>query len=157
MQKEFSDLERHILNDYQHNLPLTPTPYADIASETGVSEDDVINAVQKLSDEGVISRVGAVFAPNKIGVSTLAAVSVPEDRLQEVADMINKYEEVNHNYEREHAFNLWFVITAADDARLKEIIHEIECLSGTPVLNLPLVEDFHIDLGFNLKWAHAYE
>ena len=154
---DFSDLERHLLNDFQHNLPLTSSPYLDIAEQLGVTEAEVISAMQRLSADGVVSRVGAVFTPNKIGVSTLAAISVPEDKLQESAEMINEYAEVNHNYEREHDYNLWFVITAADDARLKKIVNEIEEKSGSEVLNLPLVEDFHIDLGFNLQWAHAYE
>jgi DNA-binding Lrp family transcriptional regulator len=154
---DFSELERRLLNDFQHNLPLTSAPYADIAEQVGASEDEVISAIQKLTEDGVISRVGAVFTPNKIGVSTLAAIAVSEDKLQEIADMINEYAEVNHNYEREHDFNLWFVITAANDERLKEIINEVEQKCGTQVLNLPLVEDFHIDLGFDLPWAHSGE
>lgn len=152
---DFSELERRLLNDFQHNLPLTSAPYSDIAEQLGVSEDEVISAIQRLSEDGIISRVGVVFTPNKVGVSTLAAVSVSEDKLQETADMINEYTEVNHNYEREHNYNLWFVITAADEERLKKIINEIEQKSGSHALNLPLVEDFHIDLGFDLQWAHS--
>lgn len=148
-----NDLERHLLNDYQRGFPLSATPYADIAAQLGVSEQDVIDSLQKLKQQGAISRVGAVFRPNRVGTSTLAAMAVPAEQLSEVAQLVNGFEEVNHNYEREHEFNLWFVATARDEVRLKAVLREIEMRSGIKVLYLPLLEDYHIDLGFELKWS----
>ncbi len=148
-----SMLERRLLNDFQHDFPLTATPYADIAARLGVTEQEVIDTLQKLQEQGAISRVGAVFRPNRVGVSTLAAMAVAPERLDEVAQLVNGYAEVNHNYEREHEFNLWFVATARDTLHLKTVLHEIEVRSGIKVLYLPLVEDYHIDLGFDLKWS----
>ena len=152
---DLSELERHLLNDFQHSLPLSPTPYADMAQLLGVTEDEVLSALQSLQDMGVISRVGAVFKPNRIGVSTLAAMSVPSERLDEVAQIINSYPEVNHNYEREHAFNMWFVATAADDEQLQATLQSIKQQTGLAVMSLPMEEDFHIDLGFPLQWGHG--
>ena len=146
-------LERRLLNDFQKDFPLSATPYADIAAQLGVSETDVIETLQRLMSQGVVSRVGAVFKPNRIGCSTLAAMAVPQDKLAQVADLVSRYDEVNHNYEREHHFNLWFVATAADETRLEAVLNEIETESGFNVLYLPLVEDYHIDLGFDLKWS----
>jgi DNA-binding Lrp family transcriptional regulator len=103
-----------------------------------------------LQRRGAISRVGAVFAPWRIGVSTLAAMAVPPGRLEEVAAQVSARAEVNHNYQRDHYYNLWFVATAADEGTLASVLDVITAESGCRVLSLPLVEQFHIDLGFDL-------
>ena len=149
----FSALEKRLLNDFQHDLPLSATPYADIAVQLGVSENEVLNTVRKLQHDGVISRVGPVFTPNRIGVSTLAAMSIPAQQLECVARIISAFPEVNHNYERDHEFNLWFVVTASSDEHLEIVLHEIEQHAEYPLMSLPMLEDYFIDLGFKLQWA----
>ena len=150
----FPELRQRLLNDFQRDFPLTPTPYADMATRLGVSEAEILAALREMSDgHRVISRVGAVFPPNTVGVSTLAAMSVPESRLREVAALITALPEVNHNYEREHRFNLWFVLTAADTAQLQSVIRDIESQTGMAVLSLPLLEEYYIDLGFPLTFG----
>jgi len=104
--RQFSKLEQRLLNEFQHGLPLTPEPYADIARQLGVYETTVLETLKRLQTEGVISRVGGVFRPNRIGASTLAAMSVPGAELEAVAEIVSSFAEVNHNYEREHHFNL---------------------------------------------------
>jgi len=146
-----TEFDRRLLNDFQHDFPLSPTPYADMARELGVTEDEVIARLRELKQAGAISRVGAVVRPNTVGVSTLAAMAVPAEELESVAALVSGYTEVNHNYEREHRLNLWFVATAPDAARLQAVLDEIAARSGYEVLSFPLVEDYHIDLGFNLK------
>lgn len=150
---ELTDLERRLLDRYQQGLPLSPTPYADMAATLGSTEDAVLAALGRLQRLGVISRVGPVFRTHAVGVSTLAAMAVPEERLQEVADIVNSFAAVNHNYEREHRFNLWFVATAATDAELAGILARIEELTDIKVMPLPMLEDYHIDLGFDLRWT----
>jgi DNA-binding Lrp family transcriptional regulator len=145
-----TEFERRLLNDFQRGLPLTETPFADMASQLGVAEQVVLDALDDLKHRGFITRVGAVFAPRRLGASTLAAMCVPGDRLDEVADLVSGYPEVNHNYEREHRFNLWFVVTAADEADVARVFDDIERRTGLPVMNLPLEQDYHIDLGFPL-------
>ena len=149
----FSPLEKHLLNDFQHDLPLSATPFADIAERLGVSEEEVLSSVRKLQDDGVISRVGPVFTPNRIGVSTLAAMSIPADKLECVARIISAFPEVNHNYEREHEYNLWFVVTASSEEHLDIVLHEIDQHADYPLMSLPMLEDYFIDLGFKLQWA----
>lgn len=148
-----SELHKRLLNDFQHGLPMTATPYLDMAQQLGVTEDEVLQALETLRDDGIVSRVGAVFRPNRIGVSTLAAMSVPVERMDEVASIVNSYPQVNHNYEREHAFNMWFVITATNDAQLESVLQDIEAKTGLSAMSLPMVEDYHIDLGFPLQWG----
>ena len=146
-----SELERRLLNDFQHDFPLSPTPYADMARELGTSEADVLAALHRLHAAGAVSRVGAVVRPNTVGASTLAAISVPATELERVAAIVSGFPEVNHNYEREHRLNLWFVVTAPDGARLQQVLDEIVARTGYAVLTFPLLEDYHIDLGFELR------
>lgn len=147
-----SELERRLLNDFQRDLPLSPRPFAELAQRLGTDETRVIETLERLQAEGMVSRVGPVLAPNRVGASTLAAMAVPRERLAEVAELVSSFPEVNHNYEREHRLNLWFVATAASRAQLLAVLEEIEHLSGLDVLDLPMIEDYHIDLGFTLKW-----
>ena len=147
---QLSALEKCLLNEYQRDFPLCASPFALIADQQGVTEEEVIETLESLQQRGLISRVGPVFAPQRAGASTLAALSVPGDELQRVADIVSDFEEVNHNYEREHSFNLWFVVTAKDEAHVQRVLDAIEEQTGLAVLNLPLERSFYIDLGFPL-------
>ncbi len=149
---ELNDLQESLLNDFQRDFPLSPTPFADIATRLGVSEADVIETLRELNEAEFISRVGPVFRPHRLGTSTLAAMAVPEERLLDVANYISTLPEVNHNYEREHdCFNLWFVITAPTETHLQAVLTNIEENIGIAVMSLPMLESYHIDLGFDLK------
>ena len=147
---QLSALEKCLLNEYQRGFPLCASPFAVIADQQGVTEEEVIETLESLQQRGLISRVGPVFAPQRAGASTLAALSVPGEELQRVADIVSDFEEVNHNYEREHSFNLWFVVTASDEAHVQRVLDAIEEQTGLVVLNLPLERSFYIDLGFPL-------
>ncbi len=151
--KQYSELEKRLLNDFQHELPLSPTPFADLAAELGVYETTIIENLQRLQTESVISRIGPVFRANRVGASTLAAMSVEENEIESVAAIINEYTEVNHNYEREHHFNLWFVVVAEDEESLQSTLHSIEQRTGYELLDLPMKQDYYIDLGFQLQWT----
>lgn len=147
---QLSALEKCLLNEYQRGFPLCSSPYAEIAQDLGVSEEDVLETLDSLKNRGLIGRVGPVFTPRKVGSSTLAAMSVPADRLLAVADSVSALKEVNHNYEREHSYNLWFVVTATDEAGVRRVLDDIESATGIAVLCLPLERSFFIDLGFPL-------
>ncbi len=148
-----TSLEFRLLNEFQRDFPLCPAPFAELAARLGVGEKVVLGGLEKLRREGKISRVGAVFAPKRIGASTLAAMAVPPEKLGAVAAAVNRFAEVNHNYEREHRYNLWFVVTAGSEGRLQATLGAIEKAAGYPLLALPLLEEFHIDLGFPLQGA----
>jgi len=154
MELPASTLRQRLLNDFQRHFPLTPTPYADLAAALGVSETVVLALLRELTDEQTISRVGAIFPPNALGVSLLAALAVLPEELETVAGWISALDEVNHNYAREHRYNLWFVVTARDEEHLDHVLQRIENHTGLAVLRLPLLEAFHIDLGFPLEFGH---
>lgn len=145
------DTEFRLLNDFQRGFPLTPRPYADIAGQLGVTEADVIAALRQLHKTGRVGRVGATVIPGRLGAATLAAMAVPEARIDEVAAFINDYREVNHNYEREHRYNLWFVVTAPGQDRVDTVVRDVERRARCGrVLSLPMVEPYYVDVGFDL-------
>ena len=145
--------EARLLNDFQRDFPLAHEPYSVIARRLSVDEAWVRATLARWQREGVVSRVGAVFRPGSIGVSTLAAMAVPGDDLARVAALVSARPEVNHNYEREHRYNLWFVAAEADASALASTLAAIERESGYAPIALPLVADYWIDLGFDLSGA----
>lgn len=147
------EIDRRLLNEFQHDFPLDPQPFATIAEELGTDEQTVMERLNYLKRFGALSRVGAVLRPNRVGASTLAALAVPPAQLEQVAALVSAFAEVNHNYEREHEYNLWFVITARDSDRVSEVLAEIAAATGLEPIDLPMLEDFFIDLGFSLQWT----
>lgn len=144
------DLDLRLLDDFQRDLPLEPRPFAVIAARLGVTETEVIARLDDLRRTGRITRVGATCRPNSMGASTLAAMQVPGDRIECVAALVGAEPGVNHSYLRDDAWNLWFVATAPDADDLAASLSRIEAATGLPVLSLPLVRAFNIDLGFPL-------
>ena len=145
------DLTEKLLNDFQRNFPLSPLPFEQIAKILNTSTEVVIEKLKELQAKGAVSRVGPVFSPNTVGVSTLAAMAVPANELEQIAEQVNAYQQVNHNYEREHLFNLWFVATADNQNNLQNALNGIEKQTGYKVLSLPLLKEYHIDLGFHMN------
>ena len=92
----------------------------------------------------------AMLATNRAGASTLAAMAVPASRLDEVAELVSRFPEVNHNYERDHELNLWYVLVAPTRGRIEVVLAEIAAATGLEVLELPMEMAYHIDLGFPL-------
>ncbi|MHA1598240.1 MAG: Lrp/AsnC family transcriptional regulator [Alphaproteobacteria bacterium] len=148
-----SGIDKKLLDGFQRDFPLTARPFAEIAEKLGCGEDDVIEALRGLAESGTLSRVGAVIRTGTVGTSTLAAMSVPPERLAEVAELVSGFDAVNHNYEREHRLNLWFVVTGPDKDAVDSTLAEIKRLTAINVLNQPMLQDYHLDLGFKLQWT----
>ena len=156
-QSGLNELEFRLLNDWQREFPLVERPFGVLARELGTSEETVLAALDDLRARGHISRIGAVFRPHVLGWSTLAAVSVPPEHMEAVARVIDAYPEVNHNYEREHAYNLWFVVAASAREQVEAVLADIHRKTGLRPLDLPMLADFHIDLGFDLLGGQGSE
>ncbi|TKX38815.1 Lrp/AsnC family transcriptional regulator [Halorubrum sp. CGM5_25_10-8B] len=151
-----------LIDEYQSGFPVERRPFErvarEIAAETGVAvdADDLLDRVRDLRERGVFRRFGAVLNPPVIGSSTLAAVRAPDDRFDEVAEVINGYRQVNHNYRRDHEWNQWFVVTAGSREKRDEILAEIEERTGCEVLALPMLTDYYIDLEFPVVNADRF-
>ncbi len=152
MDRPLSELEKRLVDGFQHDFPLHPRPFAIIAERLGTDERTVIEALEGLREAGVLGRIGAVVEPHRAGYSTLAAMQVPAPLLPQIANFVSGYPEVTHNYEREHRLNLWFVIAGPSRARVAAVVADIEYRTGLAVLDLPLEEAFHLDLGFRVQW-----
>ena len=144
--------DKQLINLYQRDLPVCERPYLEMSRQLGISEGEVIDRLQALQSDQVVSRVGPVFEHRRAGASLLAAVAAPEEQMDLVAARINRAPGVNHNYAREHTYNLWFVMTAPDETVLEERLDELEQQLRLPMLRLPMVQGFHIDLGFEIDW-----
>jgi DNA-binding Lrp family transcriptional regulator len=142
------DVDAALVDGFQSGFPVAERPFRAVGERLGVSEDDALARVRRLRERGVFRRFGAVLNPPVIGSSTLAAVRAPADRFDEVAETVNGYRQVNHNYRRDHAWNMWFVVTAASREGRDAILAEIEDRTGLAVLVLPMLTDYYIDLEF---------
>jgi DNA-binding Lrp family transcriptional regulator len=148
-----SSLQQEIINNFQKDFPLCEQPYQTVARLLDSTEEQVLGAIKELDQQGVLSRIGPVFDHKKAGASTLAAIAAPPEQLDKIAGIVNQFDQVNHNYAREHDYNLWFVVTASDPIALAETLHEIECLTGLSILVLPMEASYHIDLGFKINFS----
>jgi DNA-binding Lrp family transcriptional regulator len=148
---QMTPLQFKLLNGFQRGFPLARNPFHLIAEQVGASETEVIDALRYLQERGAVSRVGAVFPPGRVGVGTLVALAAPPEQLEQVAALVSAHPEVNHNYQREHHYNLWFVAAASCQSRLDRVLDEIEAETGLALLRLRLLEEFYIDLGFDLS------
>ena len=155
MTQRLDQIDRQLLDGYQRDFPLVPRPFSQLANDLGLTEAEVIDRLTGLQSRAQISRVGATVRPNTAGASTLAAMAVPEDRIEEVALLVNAESGVNHSYLRENHWNLWFVSTAPDDAALAAQLARIADVTGLRVLDLRLRRAFNIDLGFALDGPRA--
>lgn len=144
-----------LLNPWQHGFPLQREPFAPIAAALHRSVPEVLTAYADLQARGALSRIGGVFGPGAGGAALLAAMAVPPARLQAVADLVSAHPGVNHNYQREHRHNLWFVMTGASTAAVAQAMGGLELATGLPALRLRMVRPYRIDLGFDLRHRTA--
>ena len=147
-------LDGQILEALQNEFPLSICPYAILAEKLGVSEDELWGRIEKLLQDGVIRRIGASLDSRKLGFSsTLAAVSVDAEHVERAAEVIGKFFEVTHSYQRNDEFNIWFTIIACDEVRIGEVLEQIRSelsLDESKVLNLPMTRLFKLDARFEI-------
>ena len=143
------EFDRLLINRLQHGLPLVRHPWEALAEELGSTSVALRERVQALLDDGTLTRFGPMFDIDRLGGAfTLAALSVPEARFDEVAAQLEAMPEVAHNYRREHRWNMWFVLGCETPQGSAESIARIEAKTGLAVLNLPKEETFHVGLHF---------
>ncbi len=140
-------IDRRILNALQDGFPIAERPFAEAAERLGIDEADLIARLSRLLETGVLSRFGPLYNVAEMGgAMTLAAMSVPEARFDEVAEIVNGYGEVAHNYRREHRFNMWFVVACETPKEIAAVLADIEARTGLPALDLPKEEEFFLEL-----------
>jgi DNA-binding Lrp family transcriptional regulator len=142
-----NELSRQFINRYQGGFPVEEQPFASVAAELGTDSATLVGMIQELLDDGVLSRFGPLYDASSMGGSlTLAALSVPDDRFDEVTELVNAMTEVAHNYRREHELNMWFVIATETPELLQQTIDRIEQAANLPVYNFPKLQTFYLGL-----------
>jgi DNA-binding Lrp family transcriptional regulator len=151
-EESIDDIDRAILNRIQSDFPLTPRPYKSIGQRLKLSENELIKRVRRMKDAGVIRRIGGNFTPHALGfVSTLCAAKVPEAKISQFAEAVNRYEGVTHNYRRDNAFNVWFTFIAPSMEEIEANLKQIAADTGvSDILNLPATHVFKIKAEFKI-------
>ncbi len=150
------DVDAAIVDGYQSGFPVQRRPFAAVGEAVGVAESEALERVRRLRERGIFRRFGAVLNPPVVGASTLAALRVPADRFDDVAAVVNGHRQVNHNYRRDHEWNMWFVVTAGDVATRDRVLGAIADETGLEPLVLPMLTDYYIDLEFPVVNADRY-
>ncbi|HET8870938.1 MAG TPA: Lrp/AsnC family transcriptional regulator [Aquabacterium sp.] len=148
-------LDLSLLNDWQRDFPVCPRPFDTIAEALQTSTTLVQQRYRLLQASGALSRIGGIFGVGAGGSAMLCALAVTPDRLQTVAQQVNAFDYVNHNYARDHHWNLWFVVTAPSVVERDACVAQIEAVTGLRALRLPMRRAFRIDLGFDLRTGHT--
>lgn len=146
---QIDEIDRAIINNLQGDFPLSEMPYLEAAIKLGIGEDELIERLKKLLDEKVLSRFGPMFQIERMGGAfSLAAMKVPENDFERVANIVNALPEVAHNYRRDYKFNMWFVLATETPEGIERAISRIETESGLPVYNMPKENEYFVGAKF---------
>lgn len=144
---ELDSIDRAIINGLQGGFPIGPRPFREAGAMLGLEEDELIDRLRRLVDNGKLSRFGPLWNAEKMGGDVmLAAMAVPPERFEPVAAMVNAHPEVAHNYERAHVLNMWFVVSVDRPEQISAVIGKIEAETGLTVYRMPKIHEFFIGL-----------
>lgn len=140
-------LDRKIINLLQEGFPLTEEPYLEVAKQLEIDESDLLNRLKILLHDKTLSRFGPMYDAAKLGGDfSLVAIKVPEDRFDEITEIVNSYSEVAHNYHRDHEFNMWYVLATETAEQIDKVNSDIENRTGLKVFNMPKLDEYYIGL-----------
>ena len=144
-----NELSRRLIDDWQGGFPLCERPFAVVAKRLNASEDAVLQTVRELLADGTLTRFGPLYQIERLGGAfSLAALQVPEAEFERIAGIVNGFLEVAHNYRRDHAFNMWFVLATETPAGMNDMVERIATATGLPVFNFPKEREYFIEARF---------
>lgn len=142
-----NERERAIINGLQGDFPICERPFEAAAAQLGLSEQELIEGIGDLLDQGVLSRFGPLFNAERMGGAlSLAAMQVPHGEFEAIAETVNSFPEVAHNYARDHRLNMWFVVATETATRYRQVIREIEAATGLTVYDMPKIREYFVGL-----------
>ncbi len=141
------DIDKAIINRLQQGFPICESPYRQVAEQLGIDEAQLLTRLQTMLSEGVLSRFGPMYHAEQMGGAlTLAAIKVPDERYAEVTNIVNAFPEVAHNYARNHALNMWFVLATEYPDQVSSVIEAIAQKTGLTVYNMPKISEYYVGL-----------
>lgn len=142
-----TETEALVINGLQGGFPICDRPYRVMADQLGLTETVLLTTLQGLLDQGLLSRFGPLYHAERLGGAlSLVAMSVPEADFDRIADIVNGFPEIAHNYARDHALNMWFVIATEKPEQKQKVLDAIETRTGLPVHDLPKLAEFFVGL-----------
>jgi len=139
-------VDRAIINQFQGDFPIVDRPFLALAEQLEVTENAVMTRIRCMLDDGLLTRFGPLYNIDKMGGTfSLCAMQVPENNFDNIADKVNQFPEVAHNYERDNRLNMWFVVAAESAAELNTIIKRIEKVTDLNVFNFPKQQEFYVN------------
>lgn len=147
MIKNYDSIDAKLINFLQADFPICDKPYLQVANALNLNEEEVLERLKKLLENGVLTRFGALYHAEKIGGAlTLAALKVPEQDFETITEIVNAFPQVAHNYARNHELNMWFVVATETAAQLDETLAQIERQTGLKVFNMPKINEYFVGL-----------
>jgi DNA-binding Lrp family transcriptional regulator len=147
----WEDVDRKILDILQNDFPLAIQPFQEMSKRLNISEEELLTRIGAMKASGVIRRIGGIMDSRNLGFySTLCAVTVPEARIEEAAEVINQLRGVTHNYLRDHEYNMWFTLTMPSREELEAKLGELETLLGLKITNMPAQKVYKIKVSFDM-------
>jgi len=144
-------IDKKIINHLQGGFPISERPYAEVAEKLAITEDELRKRLSQLLETGILSRFGPMYHAERLGGGlTLAAMHVPESEFDLIAEKVNTFPEVAHNYARDHELNMWFVLATEKPERIEKVINEIEVQTGLKVYNMPKQAEYYVGLKFEV-------
>jgi siroheme decarboxylase len=145
------ELDKRIVNALQEGFPICAAPYKKVGAQLGISESTLLSRLQVLLDDGTLSRFGPMYHAEVMGGGlSLAAVKAPAEEFDRIAEIINAFPEVAHNYERDHVLNMWFVLATETPEQIERVISQIEQQTALKVYNMPKIREYFVGLRFNV-------
>ncbi len=143
------ETDRLIINSLQGSFPICDQPYLEVAQQLGISEEELLSRLQTMLDKRTLTRFGPMYDIQKLGGSfSLCAIRVPAERFEEVTEIVNAFPEVAHNYERDHEFNMWYVLATESPEQITQTNQAIAARTGLKVYNMPKIQEFFVGLHF---------
>lgn len=148
----FSPQQVAVINQLQSGIAICDRPYLLAAQSLGMSEFELLELLRSLLEQGILTRIGPLFQIERMGGAfTLAALHAPPERYEEVAELVNAFSQVAHNYEREHALNMWFVVACEDPAQIEKVLGLIQENTQCAVKNFPKIREFFVELNLQIE------
>ncbi|MER2529606.1 MAG: Lrp/AsnC family transcriptional regulator, partial [Candidatus Competibacter denitrificans] len=145
------ELKRCLIDEWQGGFPLCERPFAVVAERLDADENAVLQTLRELLADGTLTRFGPLYQIERLGGAfSLAALQAPEAEFKRIAAIVNGFPEVAHNYRRDHALNMWFVLATETAACMAETVVRITQATGLPVFNFPKEREYFIEARFTV-------